>query len=290
MKRVIDVHVHLTPSFIADNRERFLRDEGAWTALYRDPQGRMVSTDNLLAIMDEEGVDQSLIMGFPWSREDTARRHNEWILEQAQKHPDRLIPLAAFDVLAPWAIRHVEEMLSAGMAGLGELALYDRGFGPAELDALEELGGLCRMRNKAMLLHVNEPIGHRYPGKAPLEIGQIYELVQRCQNVKLILAHFGGGLPLLASLKKEVKEALTMIRFDTAAMPYLYQPAVMRMALQVLGPEHFFFGTDYPLLKPARYRKFFNEAGLSEADIDLIMGRAAHEYLAAPLAPPCDQP
>ncbi|MDL2226438.1 amidohydrolase [Deltaproteobacteria bacterium OttesenSCG-928-M10] len=289
MKRVIDVHVHLTPPEIAADRDKFLQGEGAWTDLYRDRQGRMVSTDNLLAMMDEEGVDQSLVMGFPWSNEDTAKRHNEWILAEAQKHPGRLIPLAAFDLLAPWAIRHVEEMLDAGMAGLGELALYDRGFGPAELDILEELGAMCRMRNKVLLMHVNEPIGHQYPGKAPLEIGQIYELVRRCQNVKLILAHFGGGLPLLAALKKEVKEALATVRFDTAAMPYLYQPVVMSMVLKILGPEHFFLGTDYPLLKPARYRKFFHEAGLSESDVDLIMGQAAHEYLAASPAPPCGQ-
>ena len=281
MKRVIDVHVHLTPPEIVSGRAGFLNGEGAWSVLYQDPKARMASTGDLLAMMDEEGVDQAWVMGFPWSREDTAKRHNEWLLGEAQKYPDRLLPLAAFDFTAPWAVRHAEAMLAAGMAGLGELALYDRGFGPAELDILEALAAMCRMRGALLLMHVNEPIGHQYPGKAPLEISHIYNLVLRCQGVKLILAHFGGGLPLLAALKKEVKEALANVRFDTAAMPFLYQPVVMKMVLQILGPENFFLGTDYPLLKPARYRRFFTEAGLREADIDLIMGVAASQYLAA---------
>jgi len=276
---VIDVHVHLTPPQIAGDRERRLSGEGPWTDLYRDPKSRMVSTEELLAMMDEEGVDQALVMGFPWSNEDTAKLHNQWLLEEAAKHPDRLRPLAAFDLLAPWALRHAEEMLAAGMFGLGELALYDRGFGEAELEILGHLGGLCRLKSHVFLMHVNEPIGHKYPGKAPLEIGQIYELTRRCPGVKLILAHFGGGLPFMAALKKEVKEALANVRFDTAAMPYLFNPQALPMALKVLGPEYFLFGTDYPLLKPSRYRKYLAEAGLSDAETEMIMGGAAAEFL-----------
>ncbi|UQZ89677.1 amidohydrolase [Deltaproteobacteria bacterium Smac51] len=276
---VIDVHVHLTPPDITGGRDSFLDGEGAWTDLYRDPRARMVTTCDLLAMMDEEGVDKALVMGFPWSNEDTARKHNEWLLEQTEKHPGRLYPLASFDILAPWARRHAEDMLEAGMFGLGELALYDRGFGEDELEILADLGSMCREHDRVLLMHVNEPIGHQYPGKAPLEIGQIDALVRRCQGVKLILAHFGGGLPLLAALKKEVKEYLANVRFDTAAMPFLYNPAALPMAFKVLEPKHFFLGTDFPLLKPSRYRKYLIEAGLDEDVINQIMGGAAAEFL-----------
>ncbi|MDR0881877.1 MAG: amidohydrolase [Candidatus Adiutrix sp.] len=279
MSPVIDVHVHLTPPEIAGDRARFIAGEGAWTALYRDPKARMVSTEQLLAVMDEEGVDQALVMGFPWSHEETAKLHNEWLLAEADKHPGRLHPLAAFDLLAPWAERHAEVMLAGGAFGLGELCLYDRGFGQTELNRLETLGGLCRDRGRVFLVHVNEPIGHQYPGKAPLEIGQIYELARRCPGVKLLLAHFGGGLPFLATLKKEVKETLADVRFDTAAMPYLFDPAALAMGLKILGPDRFFLGTDYPLLKPSRYRRYLAEAGLTERETDLVLGGAATEFL-----------
>lgn len=276
---IIDVHIHLTPPEIVQDRDSFLNGEGVWTDLYRDPKAKMVSTDDLLAMMDEEGVDKALVMGFPWSKEATAKFHNEWLLSEAAKHPKRLCPLAAFDILAPWAAKHAEEMLNAGMAGLGELALYDRGFGVRELDILADLAGLCAARDKALLMHVNEPIGHQYPGKAPLEIGHIDALVRRCQGTKLILAHFGGGLPLLAALKKEVSEFLENVRFDTAAMPFLYKPAALKMVMHLLPPSHFLLGTDFPLLKPARYRKYMEEAGLEAEVIEQIMGNAAAEFL-----------
>jgi predicted TIM-barrel fold metal-dependent hydrolase len=168
-------------------------------------------------------------------------------------------------------------MLAAGHLGLGELALYDRGFGPRELDILAAFGDLCR--DRPLLMHVNEPIGPAYPGKAPLELGQIYALVRRLAGVRLILAHFGGGLPFLAAQKKEVRESLAGVRFDTAAMPFLYDPAALPMALKVLGPEHFFLGTDCPLLKPSRYRRYFEAAGLSPLETEMIMGKAAAAFL-----------
>lgn len=279
MSPLIDVHVHLTPTAIARDRSRFLKNEGAWAKLYYDPKARMATTDELLPMMDEEAIDQALVFGFPWSTEDTARRHNDWLLEQAAKYPDRLKPMASFDIMAPWAMSHAESYLKAGMVGLGELALYDRGFGPVELEIFEGLGDLCRQGNQVLSVHVNEPIGHKYPGKAPLETGQIFALVQRCPGVRLILAHFGGGLPFLATLKKEVKEALVNVRFDLAAMPYLYDPVALPMALKILGPQYFLLGTDFPLLKPSRYRKYLEDAGLNSEETAQIMGKAAANFL-----------
>ncbi len=276
---VIDVHVHLTPPTISQDRTRFIKGEGAWAKIYENPKAPMASTDELIATMDAQKVDAALVMGFPWSNEETAKLHNEWLLEEAVRHPGRLIPLAAFDLLAPWAVAHAEEMLTAGMSGLGELALYDRGFGPLELELLGLLGDICRQKNKLFLVHVNEPIGHQYPGKAPLEISQIYELVRACQGVKLILAHFGGGLPLFAALKKEVGELLSGVYFDTAAMPFLFKPQVFTMALEVLGLEHFLFGSDFPLLPPDRYRRYLAETGLAPEQVSSIMGASAATLL-----------
>jgi predicted TIM-barrel fold metal-dependent hydrolase len=229
--------------------------------------------------MDLAGVDKALVMGFPFASESNARRHCDWLLEECGKNPGRLLPLAAFDPRAKWGPKLAEEFMDAGGFGLGELCVYDEGLTPPLLDSLEILGAACRARGKTMLVHVNEPIGHKYPGKAPIEIGQIFELARRCQGVKLILAHFGGGLPFLASLKKEVREHLSLVRFDTAAMPFLFEPKALRLAVDLLGPESFLLGTDYPLLKTARYVKYFQAAGLAEAETAQVMGLAAASFL-----------
>jgi predicted TIM-barrel fold metal-dependent hydrolase len=276
---IVDVHVHLSSPALARDRGPWLDGEIGLEILYRDPAAKLVTTEALLADLDEARVDKALVMGFPFSKEDNARRHNDWILEQGLRHPGRLLPLAAFDPRADWALGHAEAFLDAGGAGLGELCVYDEGLSPRLLDRLEALGQICRTRGKAMLVHVNEPIGHQYPGKAPIETGQIFELARRCQGVKLILAHFGGGLPFLASLRKEVRPVLESVRFDTAAMPFLFEPKALRLATDLLGAGAFLLGTDYPLLKTARYLKYFQAAGLDEAETALVMGGGAAAFL-----------
>ena len=99
--------------------------------------------------------------------------------------------------------------------------------------------------------------------------------MRRCQGVKLILAHFGGGLPLLATLRKEVREYLDLVLFDTAAMPFLFQPKALAYAYDFLG-DHFCLGTDYPLLKTPRYQKYLSDAGLvAEAAAEVLGGTVA---------------
>ncbi|MDR1085929.1 MAG: amidohydrolase [Deltaproteobacteria bacterium] len=275
---IVDVHIHLSPPDLVADRSPYLKGEKGLAVLYSDPASPLATTDKLLSDMDSAGVDKALVMGFPWTLEDNARRHNDWLLAECQKYPERLYPLAAFDPRALWAYKHAEQFLNSGGFGLGELCVYDEGLNPAILDSLEALGALCKTRNLPMLVHVNEPIGHQYPGKAPMEISQIYSLVKRCHGVKLILAHFGGGLPFLAALRKEVKENLATTYFDTAAMPFLFQPQTLALAYKILGPK-FCLGTDYPLLKTARYQKYFTDAGLSPEETEAVSGGTAARFL-----------
>jgi predicted TIM-barrel fold metal-dependent hydrolase len=276
---IIDVHVHLSPPTLAADRGPWLVGEPGLEVLYRDPAARLATPEELLADLDEAGVDKALVMGFPFVKEDNARRHNEWLLEECLKRPDRLLPLAAFDPRAEWGPRLAEWFLDSGGLGLGELCVYEEGLTPQVLDKLEALGDVCRSRGKTMLVHVNEPVGHKYPGKAPIETSQIFDLVRRSQGVKLILAHFGGGLPFFASLRKEVREYFELVRFDTAAMPFLFEPKALRLAVDLLGAKSFLLGTDYPLLKTARYVKYFQSAGLNPDEAAQIMGEAAADFL-----------
>jgi predicted TIM-barrel fold metal-dependent hydrolase len=276
---LVDVHIHLSsPDLVAD-RGPYLRGEVGLATLYSDPKAKLVGTADLIQELDAAEVDKALVMGFPFTLEDNAKRHNDWILEECSRYPGRLYPLAAFDQRAKWALRHSEEFLKNGGFGLGELCVYDEGLTEPTLESLAALAELCRSHGAPMLVHVNEPIGHQYPGKAPMEIGQIMDLVIRSQGTKLILAHFGGGLPLLACLKKSVKNYLENTRFDTAAMPFIFEPQALRLGVDILGADKFFLGTDFPLLKVPRYLRFFEDAGLSPAEIQQVSGQAAAEFL-----------
>ncbi|MDR3135252.1 MAG: amidohydrolase family protein [Deltaproteobacteria bacterium] len=276
---LVDVHIHLSsPGLVAD-RCPYLKGEVGLSILYSDPAARLVSTEDLLKELDAAGVDKALVMGFPFTVEDNARKHNDWLLEECARYPGRLYPLAAFDQRAPWALRHSEEFFKNGGYGLGELCVYDEGLTEPMLENLSALAALCREHNAPMLVHVNEPIGHRYPGKAPIEISQIMDLVIRSQGTKLVLAHFGGGLPLFACLKKNVRPYLENVRFDTAAMPFIFEPQALKLGVSLLGADKFLLGTDYPLLKVPRYLKFLNDAELSPGEVAQVSGQAAADFL-----------
>jgi predicted TIM-barrel fold metal-dependent hydrolase len=227
----------------------------------------------------ENGIDKALVGGFPFQDEDCARRYNDWLISECQKYPGILYPLVTFDPRAKFAVPLAEYYLDNGAYGLGELCVYDESLSPYVIMQLSELCRLCKLKDAPILVHVNEPIGHKYPGKAPIELKEIYQLVLASHGAKLILAHFGGGLPFYASLKKELKEALRAVRFDPAARPCLYDPQALKAACMLLGTKYLLFGSDYPLLDAARYRKYLAASGLSEEDSRLIMGENARDFL-----------
>jgi predicted TIM-barrel fold metal-dependent hydrolase len=76
-------------------------------------------------------------------------------------------------------------------------------------------------------------------------------------------------------MKKQVKEVLANVWFDTAASPFLYEPHVYRVAGEIVGFDQILFGTDYPLLRPKRYFHEMEAAGLSGESVRKICGENA---------------
>lgn len=239
----------------------------------------MVSTEALLKNMDEEGIDKSVVFGFPWTNPEYFRVHNDYIIESVRRHPDRIIGFCCFSPLSPQGLEETRRCLDSGLSGVGELALYHSGFSPEAQERLEEIMGLCARLEAPVLLHTNEPVGHAYPGKTPMRLSELYELIRRYPCNRIVLAHWGGGLFFYGLMKKEVEEVLRNVWFDTAASPYLYRPEVYRMAADIVGPDRILFGSDYPLLNPKRYLQEMGSAGISEETFRKIAGQNAARLL-----------
>jgi predicted TIM-barrel fold metal-dependent hydrolase len=269
---VIDSHTHIFPSYIRNHRDLFLKKEPAFNLLYRAPDSKMAGMKDLVRAMDTEHVDMSVIFGFPWKKEDHYKRHNDYIIESVEKIPKRLIGLCCFDPLAKNGAKEIERCLDAGLKGVGELAAYDSGITDDIIEAFDDIMSICRERDVPVLIHTNEQVGHIYPGKQDMNLGQIYTLIKRYPRNKIILAHWGGGLFFYMLMKKEVREALNNVWFDTAASPYLYSPEIYKVAGDIMGFDKILFGSDYPLLKPGRYFKEIKESGLNDESIKKIKG------------------
>ncbi len=269
---IIDVHTHIFPSNIRQNREKFFPSESAFKLLYQSSRSRLIGAQELISTMDENRVDKAVVFGFPWTDIEVAKTHNDYIMETVQKDPDRFIGLGCFDPASPGAAAEAGRCLAGGISGIGELAFYRSGIDDSTLEQLEPVMGMCADRSLPVLIHTNEPVGHDYHGKTPITLSQIYGLIKRFADNKIVLAHWGGGLFFYAMMKKEVKESLKNVYFDTAASPYLYDPEVYQAAIKLAGIDKILFGSDYPLLAPQRYFSEMQQAGLAKNQMDQICG------------------
>ena len=276
---LIDIHTHIFPKDICEHREKYFPGEPEFRLLYDSPKSRLVGASELISSMDEQGIDKSVVFGFPWNRFETAQFQNDFILEMVQAHPDRLIGFCCLNPSHPAAAKEVDRCIQGGLKGVGELAFYQSGIDEPILNALSPIMSLCAENLLPVLIHTNEPIGHAYPGKAPMTLSEIYRMVRRFPRNVIVLAHWGGGLPFYHLLKKEVKEALKNVYVDTAASPFLYDHAIYPVAAAAFGYEKILLGSDFPLLKPLRYVDEMKKAGLPDGQIHAICGENAARLL-----------
>lgn len=276
---IIDFHTHLFPKAICSSRDNFFASEPAFGLLYRSPKSRLVDEVELLKAMDEYGVDKSVVFGFPWQSPELFKRHNDYVMEAMQRHPDRLIGFGCFDPGSEEAAKETERCLDGGLAGIGELAFYRSGIEKESLEQLAPIMGVCRERGRPVLIHTNEPVGHDYPGKTPNTLAQVYRMVARFPANTIVLAHWGGGLFFFNLLRKEAKERLRNVYFDTAASPLLYDSGIYRVAIEVVGIDKILFGSDFPLVFPARYFAELETARIPDAQRRQICGGNAARLL-----------
>ncbi len=275
----IDIHTHIFSKNICEHREKYFSEEPEFKLLYDSPKSKLVGASELIACMNEQGIDKSVVFGFPWNRFETARLQNDYILEMVAAHPDRLIGFCCLNPLHPAAADEVDRCIQAGLKGVGELAFYQSRIDEPVLDALSPIMFRCEEHRLPVLIHTNEPIGHAYPGKAPMTLAEIYRMVRRFPDNAIVLAHWGGGLPFYHLLKKEVKDALKNVYVDTAASPFLYDQSIYPVAAMAFGHDKILMGSDFPLLKPLRYMDDMKKAGLPDVQIHAICGENAARLL-----------
>ena len=81
---ILDVHTHIFPDAVIQHREDFFADEPAFRLLYESPKSRLISPEELIQAMEEEGVERSVTFGFPF-RQERLWRYTSAIASQQLK-------------------------------------------------------------------------------------------------------------------------------------------------------------------------------------------------------------
>ncbi len=269
---IIDCHTHIFPEKIRKDREIFCRKDEGFSSIYRPSNAKMVGVEDLIASMDESGIEKSVVCGFPWGQPDLCSLHNDYLTEAASRYPSRLIVFVTLLFSHPdWSEREWERKRKEGAEGVGEIAFYRQAMIPLHIEAMKPLLTQLEREKTPLLMHTNERLGHSYPGKGPTPLERFYEFILSHPDLPILLAHWGGGL-LFYELMPEVAKTMTNVYYDTAASPFLYSQKIYKVAREIMGVEKILFGSDFPLISPRRYFREFEESGLSREDQEKIQG------------------
>jgi hypothetical protein len=273
---LLDVHCHVVPPEIAADPAGFGRRDPHFARLAITKGARFCTGEELLRDMERDGVDRAVAFGFAFKDTGVSRLQNDYAISLAKANPGRIVAFGVLDPESPGALQEAERCLSAGARGFGELFPSGHGFS-LEGEAMSRLAYLAADAGVPLLIHVNEPVGHQYPGKGDAGPLDAYRFAVKNPGTTTVFAHLGGGLPFYSAMPEVL--ALANLFYDTAAQPYLFRPQVYR-SLEALGIlDRIVLGSDYPLLSCKRYLREVEKSGLPAEQVDKIVWRNAWELL-----------
>jgi predicted TIM-barrel fold metal-dependent hydrolase len=276
---IIDFHTHIFPPWLKEGLDEYIKADPCFSLLYSQPKARMATAEELLASMDEAGIDLSVVLNIGWVSHELCVKTNDYMLDSVSRYPTRLVGFCAIQPGAgDAAIAELERCAKAGAKGIGELRSDVQGFDLADKAIMKPLVEAVLKHNLIFLTHSSEPVGHEYPGKGGITPDALYSFIAAFPNLTLVCAHWGGGLPFYA-LMPEVDKALANVFFDTAATVFLYKPEIFEQMGRIIGSDRILFGTDYPLMHQSRVLNQIQSAQLPEEDKARILGANAQKLL-----------
>jgi uncharacterized protein len=247
---IIDFHTHIFPPEIINTRGRYLASDRLFSELYSSPATKLASAEDLIGVMDEQSIDLAVVQNFAWSDPEICRLTNDYLMEACARYPRRLIGFGMVALDSPEsALPEIERCIKGGMRGIGEIRPGRRWL--ENLDLVRPVVQSIIENHLILLTHASEPLGHSYAGKGDITPQRLYPFISSFPGLKLVCAHWGGGLPFY-TLMPEVNKTLDQVYFDTAASPYLYNPTIYQQTASLAAAGKVLFGSDFPLLKPRR--------------------------------------
>ncbi|MGI5835942.1 MAG: amidohydrolase family protein [Chloroflexota bacterium] len=269
---IVDAHTHIFPPEVARHRESYCQTDRFFGELYANPSAKIATAEDLIEEMDAAGVDISVICGFGWADHDLCVTHNDYLLDSIARYPDRLVALVATQPLAgDRALGEIERCLAKGAKGVGELMPDGQGYQLSDIQRIEVLFQFASEHRFPIMTHASEPVGHSYPGKESVTPGAIWPLVQAFPDVKLILAHWGGGYPFY-ELMPEVRRLSRNVYYDSAASSYLYAHQIFRHVGDIVGFEKVLWATDFPVLRQTRFLQRMEQLSLPRDQHAAVIG------------------
>jgi predicted TIM-barrel fold metal-dependent hydrolase len=214
--------------------------------------------ETILRLMDEAGIDKSIIMTYRDAPDSEGAL--EYIAEAVQKYPERLIGYARINPRRGEAAHR-----------LFQRAIEDYGFKGLKL---HPVGNLCHPGRRETIDLIRLAVRYRAPvlfhcGDEELTLPlQVAQAAAACPEATVILGHSGGYFHTMDAIR--VAERHPNIVLETSAMPY---PQVIREAVERVGAARVLYASDGPGCDPAIEVHKVRLAGLSTEEQEALFYR-----------------
>lgn len=220
--------------------------------------------EKIVRLLDEAAIDRAVIMTYT-DLPGSNPRALEYIVQCANRFPDRLIPFVRLD---PSYSEETPGLLKRAISlGIKGVKLH-----PTTTLAHPTSDGtlsLLRLAGEAglpVLFHCGDD-----PYTTPQAIGLAADAVSTCV---VVLAHMGGYFHVRDAI--EVAKTHPNIRLETSAMPY---PWMIMEAIRAIGVCRVVFGSDGPGCNPGLELSKIRGLDLSSREAELVLGGNAARLL-----------
>jgi len=220
--------------------------------------------ETILRLMDEAGIDKSIIMTYGDAPD--VEGSLEYIAEAVQKYPDRLIGYAR---LNPGRGEEAHRLFEKAMEEYGFKGLKLHPVGnlchPAGAETIEIIELACRYGAPVLFHCGDEEL------TLPLQIAQAAE---ECPEATIILGHMGGYFHWKDAIR--VAERCENVVLDTSALPY---PQAIREAVDRVGSRRVLYASDGPGCDPSLEVHKVKMAHLTPEDEEAVFHRSIEAIL-----------
>jgi predicted TIM-barrel fold metal-dependent hydrolase len=241
--KIINSHCHLIDTsvvFSPENLHQLEYIKSIPTFANLDQVKEMVSLNNLLAQIDEAGIDKTVLFAL---EAPLLYASNEFVASICEKHPSRFIGFASINPNKKDACEQLQFAIeNLSLKGL-KLHPPLQNFYPND-HLLWPVYALASEMGIPVVFHVGStPFGSLVKLKQadPLLIDDI---ANDFPKLKIILTHLGT---LWHNESLMITEKHPNVYIDTAAYPYEIMEILTEKLIMRVGCEKFIFGTDFPM-------------------------------------------
>lgn len=268
----IDLHTHIFPDEIAEQVVQRLRGQSTEPI---EPAGNGTRAD-LLTQMQAAGVDHAVVCPIA-----TRAEQFETILDYARRLSGgfygaetarRLIPFASVHPADPQRFRHLERVAAAEIRGVKIHPFY-QSFQLGSADSLDFLR-CCRDNNLIVQCHCGFDIG--FPQELRCTPQDVLLLHEKLPELRFIAAHLGGWRQWSDVIRHLVGQPIYL---DTSILEPDISTSEVIEILSRHPPQKLLFATDWPWQSYSRAEFMIEQAPLSRAAKDSILGLNAARLL-----------